>query len=572
MNVELSPILFPSLTLQIGRSYTHRMTSRGPETAVSVVVPVYNPGPFLRPLLDALDAQSAVDGGYDAILVDDGSTDGTELALDRWCAARPWARVIHQTNSGWASRPRNIGIEASHAEFIQFVDQDDRITRSALTDLVQFARAADSDVVIGRMRGQGRKVPVALFRRTVPDARAPGVPLADSMTAHALFRREFLTTTGLHFDETARRVEDHLFLSAAYTTARRVSVYADAAVYVHVARSDGAGAGFVSYDPETYYRDLARAISTVTRALPPGAERDSYLTRWVRIELVGRLRSDAVRWMPIPRRDAFFHAVRDTLAASMPADIVNRVPSAWRWPTALALVATPREFLSAEDRMRLSTAAQLQHVSGTEALRGRVSAEALHRALVLLGSDEPLPTGRAAPTALAARWRRIRLAAIRLTAVSGRVHRRLVSWGRTPVLFVRQAGAAIAPVLAIAVFVCALADAPAAASALVAGAGAITIGLAARSTRGGPTAIRQLLLLAACTPGASTPREWVAVSASALLVGAAYVSDRLSRRHSVRAHAGANIWRHPGTITLRAAGVVLVCTFVAALVLAPSRF
>jgi glycosyltransferase involved in cell wall biosynthesis len=543
------------------------VTSSGPETAVSVVVPVYNPGPFLRPLLDSLDAQAPVEGGYDAILVDDGSTDGTGPALDRWCAQRPWARVIHEPNSGWASRPRNVGIAASRAEFIQFVDQDDRITPRALAELVHFAQEAGSDVVIGRMRGEGRKVPVALFRRTVRDARAPEVPLADSMTAHALFRREFLTTTGLRFDETARRVEDHLFLSSAYTTAHRVSVYADSPVYVHVARSDGAGAGYTGYDPDTYYHDLSRAISIITTALPPGEERDSYLTRWVRIELVGRLRSDAVRWMPTPRRDAFFRAVRETLRNAMPADIVERIPPAWRWPTALALTSTPVEFLSAEDRMRLSTVADLHQIAGTEALHDRVSPQALHDALGLLGADVPLPTGRAAPTARAARVRRARQKALRLTARSARFHRRLVAWGRTPALFAREAGSVVAPVLAIAGFGCALAGASVVATALISAAGVATIALAARSTHGGPTAIRQLLMLAACTPGASGAQEWVGLSVSALLVGGGFLCDALARKRTVRAHAGVSVWRHPGSILLRAAGITVVCAVVAAIVI-----
>ncbi|WP_052226443.1 glycosyltransferase family 2 protein [Microbacterium mangrovi] len=543
------------------------MTSHETRPAVSVVVPVYNPGPFLRPLLDALDAQSPVDDGHDAILVDDGSTDGTGTALDRWCAERPWARVIHQPNSGWPSRPRNVGTDASGSEFILFVDADDRITPTALADLVRFGREAGSDVVVGRMRGVGRKVPVVLFRRTVRDARAPQVPLPDSMTSHAMFRRAFLTETGLRFDESARRVEDHLFVSAAYTSAHRVSVYADSDVYVHVARSDGAGAGFSTYDPETYYHDLARAITIVMDAREPGPERDAYLSRWVRIELVGRLHSDAVRWMPAGRRDAFFAAVRDTLTNAMPADIVARVPAAWRWPTALAVVATPAEFLRAEDAMRLTVAADLEGVPGSTALAGLVSPESLERAVALLGADEPLPNGRAARTPRVARIRRLQHAALRVTAVSGRLHRQLADWGRTPVLFARQTGAAVAPILAVAAFVCALTGAPGAATLLVAGAGAITIALAVRSTGGGGTAVRQLLVLATCTPRAASVREWVAIAASAVLVGAGHVADGLSRRRSVRAHAGAIVWRHPGTITLRAAAITVLCAVVAALVL-----
>lgn len=541
------------------------MTLRGQPLAVSVIVPVFNPGPFLRPLLDALDDQAPVDGGFDAIFVDDGSSDGTEQALERWCARRPWARVIHQPNSGWPSSPRNVGIAASDAEFVQFVDQDDRLTPHALSTLVDFARAADSDVVIGRMRGEGRKVPVALFARTVRDARAPEVPLPSSMSAHAMFRRQFLNANGLRFDETARRLEDHLFLSVAYTRARHVSVFADAPVYVHVARSDGAGAGFTAYDPGAYYRDLSRAIAIVTEALPAGAERDAYLNRWMRIELVGRLRSEAVRWMPQPRRDAFFTAVRATIQNAMPSDMIQRIPAAWRWPTALALVAMPDEFLHAEDRMTLSRVAVLKDVPGSIALADDVSPDTLRRAVALVGTDEPLPTGRAASSPHAALLRRLRQAAVaHASSGTGRTHAQLVSWGRTPMRFWRQAGAAAVPVIAALAFLCSLVAAAPATIALVIVAAVITTALAVRSTGGTGTAVRQLLLLAACVPGAATagasvPAAGAVLATGAVLAGAGYVADGILRRRCPRAHAGARAWRRPGAIAVTATVVTAAC-------------
>ncbi|QAY58683.1 glycosyltransferase family 2 protein [Microbacterium protaetiae] len=533
------------------------------QLGVSVVVPIYNPGPFVRPLLDCLDAQESVTDGFEAIFVDDGSTDATPSLLDHWCAAREWARVIHQPNSGWPSKPRNVGIAAARGEFIFFVDQDDRLADDALARMVGFAREHESDVILGRMVSAGRKVPAALFRRTVPDAWPPEVPLASSMTPHAMFRRSFLDAHGLRFDERARRLEDHLFLSAAYTAARRVSIYADSPVYIHVARTDGGGAGYARYDPHDYYRDLARAIGTIVDAVPAGRARDAFLARWVRRELVGRLRSDAVRWLPPQRRDAFFTAVRETMLSALPEDTVRRLPAVWRWPAALALEATPDEFLRADDRLTTTVRARAQNVSIETLLARDVAADTLARAREHLAPDEPVPLARMAAGRSRALWRRVQLTGLRaLGRTGGSLHARLVAWGRTPIVFARQACAVAAPVAAVAASAAAIAGWGAAAPVLVAAAGIMTTFLAVRSTSGWPTACRLgLALVPAAILSAGSAPGIAAVVVTAGLIGAAWAADHRARRTDVRAHAGARAWSRPGWIA--AATAVLAAVEVA---------
>jgi len=113
--------------------------------AVSVVVPVFSPGPYLRPLLDCLDRQITPEDGFEALFVDDGSTDTTPDLLKRWSAPRPWAHVIPLARSGWPSRPRNVGLERARGEFVFFVDHDDWLAHDALARMTAFARAHGSD-------------------------------------------------------------------------------------------------------------------------------------------------------------------------------------------------------------------------------------------------------------------------------------------------------------------------------------------------------------------------------------------------------------------------------------------
>ena len=68
---------------------------------VSVVVPVYNAGPYIEKCADTLLRQSIGPDRYEVIYVNDGSTDDSAERLDRLAALHPLVRVHHQENSGW---------------------------------------------------------------------------------------------------------------------------------------------------------------------------------------------------------------------------------------------------------------------------------------------------------------------------------------------------------------------------------------------------------------------------------------------------------------------------------------
>src|SRR5947209_4599417 len=105
------------------------MTSAaGPAPLVSVVIPVWNPGPNLTRCIDSLLAQTMPVTEFEIVLVDDGSTDGTAERLDVLAGAHPGhVRVLHIPPSGWPGKPRNVGIEAARGEFVHLVDNDDTL-------------------------------------------------------------------------------------------------------------------------------------------------------------------------------------------------------------------------------------------------------------------------------------------------------------------------------------------------------------------------------------------------------------------------------------------------------------
>ena len=131
---------------------------------VSVVVPVYNPGENIEPLIASVLGQSLPDDEYEAIFVDDGSTDGTGERLDALAAQHEVVRVEHIPNSGWPGRPRNVGTDAARGEYVLYVDNDDHLGPEALERVYDRATADGADVLVPKVVGHGKFVARELFR------------------------------------------------------------------------------------------------------------------------------------------------------------------------------------------------------------------------------------------------------------------------------------------------------------------------------------------------------------------------------------------------------------------------
>ena len=108
----------------------------------SIIIPVYNVAPYLRECLDSVLAQTFAD--WEAICVDDGSTDGSGAILDEYAAKDKRFRVIHQPNAG-VSAARNAALEVVRGEWFLFLDGDDVLRVDGLELFVLYLKGGNYD-------------------------------------------------------------------------------------------------------------------------------------------------------------------------------------------------------------------------------------------------------------------------------------------------------------------------------------------------------------------------------------------------------------------------------------------
>lgn len=112
---------------------------------VSIVIPIYNVEAYVGDCIQSVLSQTFTD--WEAICVNDASTDNSLARAEETIAADPRFRIInHDVNQG-LSAARNTGLAHAKGEYVLFLDSDDMYVPHALERLVDVAGRNDLEVL-----------------------------------------------------------------------------------------------------------------------------------------------------------------------------------------------------------------------------------------------------------------------------------------------------------------------------------------------------------------------------------------------------------------------------------------
>jgi glycosyltransferase involved in cell wall biosynthesis len=187
--------------------------SSGAPVLVSVILPTYNRERLVLEAVASVLEQTLAD--FELLVVDDGSTDGTEKAIRDRFGADPRMVYLRKRNGGTATA-RNHGLERARGDFVAFLDSDDRFLPEYLAEQVRCLRAhpeATLSVCDARYEGAwGRDAPTMFQDRQFKPPRSMQAMLegAWAIPSCMTFRGEAIRP--LRFQPSYRYSEDTEFL------------------------------------------------------------------------------------------------------------------------------------------------------------------------------------------------------------------------------------------------------------------------------------------------------------------------------------------------------------------------
>ena len=208
-------------------------SNAAPETTrptISVLIPIYNVEKYLRPCLDSLLGQSFTD--FEAICLNDGSTDSSSAIAHEYAAADRRFHVIDKTNSGYGAT-MNVGLAEAQGAYVAVLESDDFFYPDALESLPRAAVAHDAQAVKGNFTfywTEGdrdelhRMIETDMCDRVIDTREDTRIFYQKPSIWSGLYRRDFLERNDIRFLETpGASYQDTSFAFKVWASAERAA-------------------------------------------------------------------------------------------------------------------------------------------------------------------------------------------------------------------------------------------------------------------------------------------------------------------------------------------------------------
>lgn len=300
---------------------------------ISIVIPVFNAERFLRYTLESLVAQTFHE--WEAICVDDCSSDGSDRILDQFARQDSRFHVKHLAKNVGPDGARNIAVSLARGEWITFVDADDMLAEKWLEMAVSVIVRENPDVV-RQSYFYGVNPPKNFFKRRGPVTTTIYKGMEATKWAwETFFPKGFLWATffrreiidGLQFKPRMRCKEDSIWMIEAVPKIKKICYndfegYFYRAVPESVSRRKRQYSQCVAYLEALYciwnqQRELAASIGAeliLKKCIRHSAEND--VIEWIRMSDTPLGNSDvrraylslfrACRWSAIKSRSGSF--------------------------------------------------------------------------------------------------------------------------------------------------------------------------------------------------------------------------------------------------------------------------
>ena len=216
-------------------------TNNKDNITISVILPVYNTGPWIHDCIASLKKQKQE--GLEFIFVDDLGTDDTISIIEQWAGQDPRVRIIHNSTNLGSGRSRNAGIQAARGQYLSFIDPDDWISDNFYEDLYKQTKGwIKPDIVKGaayksfETSTNQRLVKTGFQNERIRKGLKQRKPLFLLFTYEhwsAIFHRRLFSYPNVCYGS-SRTAQDTTFLLRITSLTRRIKITEDAKYYYRI--------------------------------------------------------------------------------------------------------------------------------------------------------------------------------------------------------------------------------------------------------------------------------------------------------------------------------------------------
>lgn len=259
---------------------------------VSVIIPVWNPGPGISRCIASLRRQTLSD--IELIFVDDCGTDDSMEQVRAAAVEDDRIRILKNSCNIGPGASRNAGIEAAEGEYLSFIDADDYVDPGFLEELYGTAVRTGADIVRGdfcEVSEDGSKTsdfPNSRLRKNY-DSGKPLFFAIDTGHFTLLIRRSLILERGVRYGLSSNG-EDSTFLLRLFHTGGSFAMCDSQVLYYHVYREYSAkniySAGHLRGRLEGFKDQL-----DFLKSCPADEAHNTYVNRRIRYYLSIQLRA-----------------------------------------------------------------------------------------------------------------------------------------------------------------------------------------------------------------------------------------------------------------------------------------
>lgn len=176
---------------------------------ISIIIPIYNTAKYLPRCLQSIMSQKYTD--WEAILVDDGSTDESSRVCDDYADRDSRFKVLHQENQGVVVA-RDNALAKAKGDYLAFVDSDDYIAPSMLEVMAESAQNENLDIVWCNFKeiykDSAEEEKIELYKDNKENIKGVLTSRIPGFLWNKLIKKSFWDRCRIHTDKEAVMCED----------------------------------------------------------------------------------------------------------------------------------------------------------------------------------------------------------------------------------------------------------------------------------------------------------------------------------------------------------------------------